>query len=259
MAARERNCVYIGLACAFLMLVMGPAASAFASAQVRLINARSGSGVTLTVTVGGTKAPTAGTVAFGDAGQLVGVPAGDAELAVGGKTVKKPLADGASYDVVALPKSAVEVLRNGSAAAQRSRLRVVHAAPELGTPDIRLGKRTIAQGVKFRSATGYLTVDPGEYAFEVTKPNGGAAVFKSRVALAAGTATTVVVAGSAGSATRMITVNDGTVTPPGAPHTGLGGLARGGSDPWVLALLAALFAGSLGGAVQLTRARRSRS
>jgi hypothetical protein len=47
------------------------------------------------------------------------------------------------------------------------------------------------------------------------------------------------------------------VTPAGAPHTGLGGLARG-TRPWILALLAALVAGVLGGAAQLARTRRAR-
>jgi hypothetical protein len=151
------------------------------------------------------------------------------------------------------------VLRNGSPAPKQARVRIVHAAPELGMPDIRLGQKTIAQGVKFRSATGYLTVDPGTYPLAVTKPNGGSSVFSSRVSLAAGTATTVVVAGSAGNPERLIVANDGTVTPNGAPHTGFGGLATAGTASWLYALLAALVAGSLGGAAQLARTRRARS
>ena len=54
----------------------------------------------------------------------------------------------------------------------------------------------------------------------MTKPNGGAVVFKGNVTLTAGTATTVVVAGSGGNPERLVVANDDTVTPNGAPHTG---------------------------------------
>jgi uncharacterized protein DUF4397 len=259
MALRGRNTLSIGLALAFLMLVMGPAAAALASAQVRLVNARGASGVSLQVAVNGQKTAAGSPLGYGQVGALANVPAGSAQLSVGGKSVSERLADGKSYTVVALPKNGVEVLRNGSAKPGQARIRVVHAAPELGMPDVKLDQKTIAQGVKFRSATGYLTVDPGGYSLAVTKPNGGATVFRTRVALAAGTATTVVVAGSGGNPERLIVVNDGTVMPKGAPHTGFGGLAGGGGAPWLWALLAAMLAGSLGGAAQVTRARRGRS
>jgi hypothetical protein len=200
-------------------------------------------------------------VAYGEAGDLVDVPAGDAELSlVGGASSKltKTLADGASYTVVALPKGAVRVLRNGRATAGDAKVRIVHAAPELGSPDVRLGKRTIAQALDFRAATKYVTVQPSSYEVAVAKPDAGDVLFKRRASLAAGTATTIVIAGSGGSPQRLIEANDATVTPAGAPHTGLGGIARGGDSPWLLALLAALLAGALGGVVQLTRGRRAR-
>jgi hypothetical protein len=258
MGARVRKKLFMGLAIAALMLVAGPAAQAFASAQVRFVNARGGSTLSLTVSAGGQRTGGGSGVGFGQVGALMSVPAGAAQLSVGGTTVTRQLSDGTSYTVAALPKNRLLVLRNGSATGKVARIRVVHAAPELGTPDIRLGRRTIAQGVKFRSATGYLTVSPGSYTLAVTKPSGGAAVVSTRVSLAAGTATTAVVAGSAGSPARIVVVNDNTFTPAGAPHTGLGGLARHGAAPWALALLAALVAGTLGGAMQLGRVRRSR-
>src|SRR3954469_16452990 len=199
MALRGRNTFYIGLAIATLMLVMGPAAQALASAQVRLVNTRGGSPVSLRVSVNGNPTAAGRALGYAQVGALANVPAGKARLSVGGKTVTKRLANGRGYTVVAMPKGSVEVLLDGSATAKQARVRVVHAAPELGMPDIKLGQKTIAQGVKFRSATGYLTVDPGSYPLAVTKPNGGDTVFHARVSLAAGTATTVVVAGSGGN------------------------------------------------------------
>jgi hypothetical protein len=255
---------------ALLMLVVGPAATALASAEVRFVNARGGSDpVRLEVRVNGKTTSVGGTTPFGQAGQLVAVPSGMAKLSLtgGGSSAASAgttaqLNDGDTYTIAAIPKGSkgydFAVLRSGKAKAGMARLRVFHAAPELGKPDIRLGDRTIAQGVKFRTAAGYLTTEPGSYRLVVARPNGGKEVFGMRVSLAAGSATTVFVAGSGGSPTRLIQVEDGSVTPAGAPQTGLGGLAGGGGEPWLLALLAALLAGSVGGAAQFARARRTR-
>jgi hypothetical protein len=265
MAWRRHTKLWIGLAFA-LMLVTVPAASARASAEIRFVNARGGSdAVSLEATVAGQAVPIGGATAFGDSTDRASVPFGDATLKLSGAdasaTIDKPLADGASYTVIALPKGDsgfdLKVLRDGSAAAGDAKLRVVHAAPELGKPDIRLGDRTLAQGVDFRGETGYLKVDPGSYELAVAQPNGGKAVLKMHVSLAAGTASTVIVAGSGGSEARLIQLDDDTVTPPGAPHTGLGGIAWQ-ERPWLLALLAALLAGTTGGALQMARTRRSR-
>src|SRR4051812_11028844 len=263
MAGRRRLSLTLGAALAAVILFTVAAASAQASARVRLVNARGAADTArLDVTVGGqTTTSAGGSVAYGEAGDLVDVPPGSAQLSVegaGSKKVEETLADGAAYTVVALPKGAVKVLRNGHATAGDAKLRIVHAAPELGSPDVRLGKRTIAQALDFRAATKYLTVQPGSYEVAVAKPDAGDVLFKRSVSLTAGTATTIVIAGSGGSPQRLIEVNDATITPAAAPHTGLGGLARGGGSPWLLALLAALGAGALGGAAQLARGRRAR-
>jgi hypothetical protein len=258
MAPRVRIRVALACAVAVLMVEMTAAAAASASSQVRLVNARGGSAITLVVSVGGNKAPAGSAVTFGQAGAMTSVPSGQATFTAGGRTATKNLADGASYTVVAVPKGALMVLRNGNATGGQARLRLVHAAPELGSPDVMLGGKTIAQGVKYHTASGYLTVAPGSYKLAITKPKGGATLFTSGVSLTAGSAFTVVVAGSAGNPERLIAATDDTVTPASAPHTGLGGLARGGGAPWLLALLAALVAGTAGGVTQLARSRRSR-
>ena len=265
MAWRRGTHITLGVALAALMLMTVPAASALANARVRFVNARGGDGsVTLTVSVGGRATSAGGAIPFGAVSELTDVPPGTAKLSLaGGKaSLDKTLADGATYTVMAFPKGAngyvLDVVRSGSPIPKLAKLRIVHAAPELGSPDIRLGKRTVAQALEFKKATRYLTFEPSAYDVAVTKPNGGDVLFNRRVSLAAGTATTIVVAGSGGSPERLIVVNDAVVTPSTAPHTGLGGLARGGGAPWLLALLAALVAGTLGGAAQLARGRRPR-
>ena len=257
----RRRSMLLVAACAVaaVMLVVGPVASALGAAQVRLINARGGAdAVSLEASVGGQTVEIGAATPFGQASEFTDVPAGDAEFSDGGdKPATETLADGKSYTVVALPRDALQVLSNGKARAGEARLRVVHAAPELGSPDIQIGNRTVAQGVEFRAATKYMTFDAGSYPLAATKPGGGDAVFSDVVELAAGTANTVVIAGSGGSPTQAISVQDAAFTPPGAPDTGLGGLADEDA-PWAMALLAALFAGALGGAARLAHARRTR-
>src|SRR3954451_13206050 len=155
-----RVCIRVVMACAVavLMVEMAAAAAASASSRVRLVNARGGSAITLTVGVGGKKTPAGGAVAYGQAGALVSWPSGHGTFSAGGRSATKTLSDGGSYTVVAVPKGALMVLRDGKASAGQARLRLVHAAPELGSPDVKLGSKTIAQGVKYRTASGYLTV-----------------------------------------------------------------------------------------------------
>jgi hypothetical protein len=256
--------VVIGLTLVILMLMVLPAASAFASAKVRLVNARPGSNpVGLKVVVNDVAPPSIGEAAYGQVTPYANVNAGSASIALtgaDGAQTTKELTDGRRYTVVALAKGSkafvVKVYNDGGAKAKTARLRVIHAAPELGEPDIMLGQRTIAEKVAYEDASPYLSVDPGSYTLAVTKPGSTSPVFSKRVSLSAGVATTAIVAGSGGAPERLIMTTDETVTPAGAPETGLGGLAGGGGTPWVLVALAALLAGATAGIVQLSLARR---
>src|SRR3954453_17769591 len=261
----------IGLSLAILMLVGGPAASALATAKVRLVNARPGSqAVSLKIVQGSAAPPTFGDAAYGQVTPYVKVPPGSAQIGISGlpsavdatkAQTTEQLEDGQSYTAVALALGSkgyqIEVYRDGHARGGKARLRVIHAAPELGSPDVRLGQRTIAEKLAFKDATPYISVAPGSYALSVVRPGSTSAVFTKQVSVSAGGATTAILAGSGGAPAMVITTTDDTKTPAGAPETGLGGLAGGGGPPWLLAALAALLAGALGGAWQLSLARRS--
>jgi hypothetical protein len=261
----------IGLSLAILMLVGGPAASAMATAKVRLVNARPGSQpVGLKLIEGGAAPPTFGEAAYGQVTPYVKVPPGSAQITISGLTsstggpkaqTTEQLEDGHSYTAVALALGAkafqIMVYKDGHARAGKARLRVIHAAPELGSPDVRLGQRKIAERLAFKDATPYLSISPGSYGLSVTRPGSSSAIFSKSISLSAGVATTAIVTGSGGAPAMVITATDDTKTPAGAPETGLGGLAGGGGPPWLLAALAALLAGALGGAAQLGLARRS--
>src|SRR4051812_1613485 len=263
--------VVIGLTLVIVMLVGLPAASASATAKVRLVNARAGSAaVGLKVVVGTAAPPEIGEATYGQVTPYVNVSPGSAQIAISGLSAEQggseaqtteQLVDGERYTAVALAKGPkgfqIEVYHDGDARPGKARLRVLHAAPELGSPDIMLGQRKIAENVAFRAASPYLTVQPGSYTLSVVKPGGSSAIFEQRITLSAGVASTAILAGSGGARERLIMATDETVTPAGAPETGLGGLADGDGPPWLLVALAALFAGALGGVVQLSLARRS--
>jgi hypothetical protein len=262
----------IGLSLAILMLVGGPAASALATAKVRLVNARPGGhAVSLKIIEGTAVPPTFGDAAYGQVTPYVRIPPGRAQIGISGlrssaeggaeAQTSQLLEDGQSYTAVALAlgskKFQIKIYRDGHASGGKARLRVIHAAPELGSPNVRLGQRTIAEKLAFKEATPYLSISPGSYALSVVRPGSSSAIFTKQIALSAGVATTAIVTGSGGAPAQVITATDDTKTPTGAPETGLGGLARGGGAPWLLAALAALLAGALGGAMQLSLARRS--
>ena len=260
----------IGLCLALVMLVAGPAASAFGFAKVRLVNARPGSHpVGLKVVVGGAAPPQVGPASYAQVTPYVRVSPGSAQISLSGlkssdgtpNQVTENLVDRGAYTAVALAKGSksfeLKLYRDGHARKGTARLRVIHAAPELGSPDIKLGQRTVAEKVAFMEATPYLSESPGSYDLAVAKPGSSTPIFQKTVALSAGVATTAILAGSGGAPERLITATDDTLTPTGAPQTGLGGLAGDGGPPWVLIALAAGIAGALGGAWQLALARRS--
>jgi hypothetical protein len=233
---------------------------------VRLVNARPGAqSVGLKVVVGGAAPPPLGPATYGQVTPYVKVSPGGAQISLtgasGGGQLTHTLTDGGNYTVVALAKGSkrfsIKIFRDGHARKGTARLRVIHAAPELGSPDIKLGQRTVAEKLAFEDATPYLQQQPGSYDLAVAKPGSSMPVFQHQVALSAGVATTAILSGSGGAPEKVITATDDTLTPAGAPETGLGGLAGRGRHPWLLITLAAGLAGLCGGAWQLALARRS--
>jgi hypothetical protein len=233
-------------------------ASALASSELRFLHAVPMVGKA-TLTVDGQPAAGAG---FAEVSAPVATESGPVRLvleAPGGVTLRanERLADGASYTVVALAKgeSAELVLfENGGAEPDRARLRLIHAAPELGDADIALDGLVIAEGAGYTDATRYWGLDPGRPQLAVLDPTTDEpALARQELPLAAGTATSAYVVGSAGEATRVVLVDDATVAPAAPPETGLADLVpEGGGPNWPLALGVAL---AVGAAVALTRRR----
>ena len=256
------------LIASFLMLLVGPAASASGAAKVRFVNAIPGAAgpAELEAGRGERLRPVGGTVRFGEVGGYASVPAGRVRLSanlspergVAGATER--LRDGARYTVVALHGGSptLRVLRDGPASPGASRIRVIHAAPELGEAEARVGGRAIGGPLAFGDVAGYERVDPGAYAVSVARPGGSNLAARGGVPLTAGTSSTAFVVGSAGEPLDVVVAADESAAPRGAPQTGLGGLADDGESTLLLALIAALIAAALGAGGYLAMTGRSR-
>jgi hypothetical protein len=253
------------LIASILMLLVGPAASASGDARVRFVQAIPGFGqATLQATEGGISQRIGRGVGFGEVGRYADVPAGEVtfELRAPGTRagVEQQLRNHARYTVVAMRKggASLTVLRDGRAEGGTSRLRVMHAAPELGGVDVRLGDRGVADALGSGDVTRYTAVEPGAYALSVVNPQDGSTIAaRGAVTLTAGTSSTAFVIGTGGEPVQAIVAADRMAAPRGAPATGLGGLAD--EDPEVLlALLAGLLAALAGAGLYVAPTARAR-
>jgi hypothetical protein len=253
------------LIASILMLLVGPAASAWGDAKVRFVQTVPGAGaLELHATEGGISQRVGRRLGFGQVGSYEDVPAGQVELEIaepGGRpasSTRERLQNGARYTVVAMLDERPRVLRDGRAEGGQSHLRVMHTAPELGRVDVQLGDMPVANGLAMGDVTGYRNVGPGAYALNVMRPGGGSPIAsEGAVTLTAGTSSTAFVIGTRGEPIRTIVASDRSAAPRGAVRTGLGGLA--GEDPdVVLALVAGLLAALAGGGIYLTLTARSR-
>lgn len=245
------------------MLLLVSAGSALAAATVRFVHAVPGAGpATLSVAVDG-EGVSGSPVSFGNAGARLEVEGGSAKLTVAPAERGDALAkadeefeEDGSYTVVALANedgegAQLRIYSDEEPEAGEARLRAIHAAPELGDPDLRAGDRVVAESLAYADATEYADVPPGTYDLAATRAggSGGALAEKRGVPLTAGTATTAVIVGSGGEQTRIVTLSDGTAAPDGAPGTGFGALAGNDGAPRLLvALLFALGAAAVGAA-----------
>jgi hypothetical protein len=253
------------LIASILMLLVGPAASAWGDATVRFVQTVPGSGsLELHATEGGIDQRIGRPLGYGKIGRYEDVPAGEVEFELreaGGSRIsatRERVRNGARYTVVAIRGKRPLVLEDEGAAGGRSSLRVVQAAPELGKVDVRLGDEAVAEGVGFGAVAPYKPVAPGAYALQVTSPKDGSMISsRGAVTLTAGTSSTAFVIGTGGEPVETAVAADRAAAPRGAPQTGLGGLAD--EDPQLLlALLAGLLGALAGAGIYVALTARSR-
>ena len=257
------------LIASILMLLAGPAASAWADAKVRFVHAIPGFGpASLSATQGGIDQEIDARARFGEIGSYANVPAGQVTFELGESPANGPalaeaqakLRNRGYYTVVGMRDGSerLMVLPEGGAEGGEARMRAVNAAGELGDVDVRLGDLPVAESVGVGDASSYKTVEPGAYAVQVVSPKDGSMIAsQGAVTLTAGTSSTAFVIGTGGEPVQTIVAADRTATPRGAIATGLGGLADEDSH-LLLALLAGLLAALAGAGIYVALTARWR-
>lgn len=190
---------------------------ALAKAGVRFVHAVPGVGeAELTVEQGGERFKV-GSADFGEdtrvrplgAGPLRwSLSAGGSELASGDATVGN-----GRFTAVAVARGsgvAMRVFRDATTTPRgKARVRVIHAAPELGTPDLLVDGRRVAQKLAFGKATPYLTLSPGRHDIAAARAGSTDALLRlDGVRFRGDTTTNAIVIGTRGEPARVITLRD---------------------------------------------------
>lgn len=157
--------------------------------------------------------------------QLV-APGSDEALAMGARQ----LSDGKRYTIVALlegERVKLKLYADGRAKRGEARMRVIHAAPELGSPDLAVDGETVATKLAYEAATPYLSLEPGEHSYGAMRP-GGEELFGGEFDVRTAKAYTTLVVGSRGEPVRVAMAVDDTARP--ASTRSASGTSTGAGD-----------------------------
>jgi hypothetical protein len=191
-------------------------AHALARAVVRFVHAVPGVGTATVELTSGSDTTKAGSIRFAQSTAWHSLRSGrflwrlngsnGTTLASGTATI----GDGA-FTAVVLAKGQGAVLgiyRDRPGVPGKSLVRVIHAAPELGSPSLKFDSKVVAPQLNFAAATPYLSVNPGEHSFAAMSSNSSAPFLQGTVKLASDVAYTEIVVGSRGQRVRVVTVTD---------------------------------------------------
>ncbi|MDQ6729639.1 MAG: DUF4397 domain-containing protein [Actinomycetota bacterium] len=209
----RRSLAPIALALAAVVIIP---AQALGKAVVRFIHAVPGVGTASVNLDTGTGMHPVGSVGFGQVSGWLSIRAGSFRWALtsGGKLRghgTATLGDGA-YDIVVLDRKSgisLGVYRVHAGRPGSSLARVIHAAPELGSPELTFDSKIADKSLSFTSSTPYLSVKPGTHVLGAMKPGTSTALVPgARVTLKSGVAYSAIVVGSRGQMVRVVTVVD---------------------------------------------------
>ena len=239
------------LALALTATILIPA-QALGKALVRFIHAVPGVGTATVELDTGSGLHPVGSVGFGQVSGWLSMRSGSFKWALtgAGKTLVRGTAtvgDGA-YDIVVLDrKSGVSlgVYRAQAGRAGTSLVRVIHAAPELGAPELTLDSKVAVKSLNFTAATPYVSVNPGAHVLGAMKPGTNTSLVHDAVTLTPGTAYSAIVIGSRGQMVRVVNVVDrgapltraASAGAAAKPSTGSGGsiVVKSGDSLWSIA------------------------
>lgn len=214
---RLRTAVVAALATGFALAGLAPA-QASADALVRFVHAVPGVGEAQLVVDGGQTRLTAAIRDFGQASRYRRVPTGDVSLSLKGPDGKVAARldtnwdNGERYTVVAILTANGVTLRcyeDRGARPEVGLLRLIHAAPELGSPDVDVdGKRAI-QGFRFGAASPYVSLSPTEtHSVAAMRPGKDALLTVPDLRVQADSVATAFIVGTRGERVRALVSQD---------------------------------------------------
>jgi Domain of unknown function (DUF4397)/LysM domain len=198
--------------CAWLLLP----AQALGRALVRFVHAVPGVGTATVKVTTGAGETDLGSIGFAQTTPWRSIRSGSFHwaLAGGGKTLAQGSATvgNGAYDIIVLDKAsgvALGIYQARPGKPGTSLLRVIHAAPELGSPELTLDSRPAVKSLSFTQATPYLSVNPGVHALGAMRPGDSTPLVSgTHIKLIPGIAYSAVVVGSRGQRVRIVTLID---------------------------------------------------
>lgn len=136
-----------------------------------------------------------------------------------GRRIGKPLrlTRAGRYSVLAVTRPSsmsmnaepiLRAYRDGRAQRGTALLRVVHAASELGAPDLQLDGRVVARKLPYLAATDYLPIAPGRHDVAALKPRVRKPMLARPIRIENNIAATLFVIGSHGAPVRPVLITD---------------------------------------------------
>jgi hypothetical protein len=190
---------------------------AFARALVRFIHGVPGVGLaTVKVNTGGGD-ENLGSIAFGQSTQWRGIRSGSFRWTLVG--AGKPLASGTAsvgdgaYDIVVLERSSkpwLGIYKAEGGKPGTSLVRVIHGAPELGSPELTLDGKQAVKSLSYTKATPYLSVNPGAHSLGAMRPGDTAPLVPAgaHVKLTPDVSYSAIVLGTRGQPVRVVALTD---------------------------------------------------
>jgi hypothetical protein len=196
------------------MWLLAPA-SAFAKALVRFVHAVPGVGRAEVSVSDGSGSQDLGTIGFGQATAWHSIRSGAFRWTLSGAGRK--LASGTTtvgngaYDIVVLQHGAgvkLGVYRARAGRAGTALVRVIHAAPELGSPDLSVDGKVAVKNLRYTEATPYLALSAGRHLLAAERAGSSTPFLSTHVTVRADTSYSEVVLGTRGQRVRVVTLVD---------------------------------------------------
>ncbi len=191
-------------------------AQALARAVVRFVHAVPGAGTAQVSVDDGSGAQPVGSVAFGQSTRWHSIRSGRFHwsLAGAGKTLARGTATVGSgaYDLLVLERGSnvvIGVYRARTGTAGTALVRVIHAAPELGSPELTIDGKVAVSSLAYTKATPYVSLTPGAHTLGADRPGDSTPLVAGAATMVrAGRSYSEVVIGTRGRRVRVVTLVD---------------------------------------------------